>query len=234
MSEPVSLQNQNDVMGAEDMEQDFDIEVPEAEIAAQQSSNPEYGNFQPSNPESATSNDQPSQIPETPSELTPEEKLRQTEQAASALNELNSQASAALRANDPQGAEKAAAQAEIDSRSVYIGNVDYSTTPVELQQQFAVCGIVERVTIQTNKMTGQPKGFAYLEFETPEGAHKAVALQDGAEFKGRNLKVSLKRTNVPGFYRGNSRGRRGRGRGFMRGNGRGRGFGPRGGRFNPY
>jgi len=38
-----------------------------------------------------------------------------------------------------------------DARSVYIGNVDYSTTPEELQVHFAECGTVDRVTIQTDR-----------------------------------------------------------------------------------
>lgn len=127
-----------------------------------------------------------------------------------------------------------AAQTTADARSVYIGNVDYALTPLELQQHFSESGVVERVTILTNKLTGRPKGFAYLEFTTIEGAHNAVANQNGTMFRGRELKVNLKRTNIPGV----TRGRGGpRGRGFFRGGRsrgvRGRGF--RGGaRFSPY
>jgi polyadenylate-binding protein 2 len=47
---------------------------------------------------------------------------------------------------------------EIDSRSIYIGNVDYSTTPEELQQHFQSCGTIQRVTILCDKHTGHPKG----------------------------------------------------------------------------
>lgn len=135
--------------------------------------------------------------------------------------------------------EETNARAEVDSRSVYIGNVDYGATPLELQQHFAGSGVVERVTIMTNKVTGHPKGFAYLEFSLSEGARQAVATLDGSMFRDRELKVNLKRTNVPGISttnRGVPRGR-GRGRGMMRGRGRagfrGRGF--RGqSRFLPY
>lgn len=135
--------------------------------------------------------------------------------------------------------EEANAKAEIDARSVYIGNVDYGATPLELQQHFSGSGVVERVTIMTNKVTGHPKGFAYLEFSLPEGARQAVSTLDGSTFRDRELKVNLKRTNVPGISttnRGGARGR-GRGRGMFRGRGRagfrGRGF--RGqSRFLPY
>lgn len=121
---------------------------------------------------------------------------------------------------------------DIDSRSVYIGNVDYATDPAELQQHFASAGVVQRVTILINKFTGQPKGFAYLEFLDVDAVNKAVATLDGSVFRERELKVSAKRTNIPGLSSTNrGRGARGRGRGGFRARGRGRG---RGDRFNPY
>ena len=59
--------------------------------------------------------------------------------------------------------DEAAARELADSRSVYIGSVDYSVTPEELQAHFQGCGTVNRVTIPTGP-GGQPKGYAYLEF----------------------------------------------------------------------
>merc|ERR550539_2206117 len=106
---------------------------------------------------------------------------------------------------------------EADARSIYVGNVDYSTKPADLKQLFESCGDVERVTILCDKWTGAPKGFAYVQFTKPEHVENAQLL-NGQEFKQRNLKVSPKRTNVPGFNRGRGRGR---GRGY-RGGYRGR------------
>ncbi len=145
---------------------------------------------------------------------------------------------------------------EVDSRSVYVGSVDYAVTPEELSAHFNGCGTVNRVTILTDK-GGNPKGFAYVEF-LEASAVESACLLDGSELKGRKLKVSPKRTNVPGMkqHRG-----RGRGRGgmpfnpmmammasmmganpyMMQGGGRGRGRGRRGGRgrgggggYSPY
>lgn len=48
---------------------------------------------------------------------------------------------------------------EVDARSVYVGNVDYTSTPEELQNFFADCGTVNRVTILCDKFTGHPKGY---------------------------------------------------------------------------
>jgi len=117
---------------------------------------------------------------------------------------------------------------EADVASIYVGNVDYSTRPEELQAFFSSCGAVQRVTIMTNKFTGQPKGYAYVQFRSAEAVANAVLIND-SEFKGRRLKINEKRTNIPGYgsyrgggYRSRYRGYRGyRGRGY-RGRYRGR------------
>ncbi|KAL5341720.1 RNP domain protein [Aspergillus crustosus] len=111
---------------------------------------------------------------------------------------------------------------DIDARSVFVGNVDYGASPEEIQAHFQSCGSINRVTILLDKFTGQPKGYAYVEFAEPSLVAQALVLNESV-FRGRNLKVVPKRTNLPGMA---SRGGRGRGRG--RGYGRG-GFPPRGG-----
>ncbi|KAK4110067.1 RNA-binding domain-containing protein [Canariomyces notabilis] len=117
---------------------------------------------------------------------------------------------------------------DVDNRSIFVGNVDYSTSPEELQAHFQSCGSINRVTILLDKFTGQPKGYAYVEFSEPNLVAQALVLNDSV-FKGRNIKVEPKRTNVPGMSRGRGRGGfRGGGRGFYNGYG-GRGGFPRGG-----
>ena len=120
-------------------------------------------------------------------------------------------------------AEEGEDTAEQDGRSVYVGQVDYSATPEELQEHFAGCGTVNRVTILCDAFRN-PKGYAYIEFDSPDAVEAAVALHE-SEFKGRNLKVVAKRTNVHGFGgRGRGRGRGGWGKG---GKGKGKGKGKR-------
>ncbi|KAK4214646.1 nucleotide-binding, alpha-beta plait [Rhypophila decipiens] len=131
---------------------------------------------------------------------------------------------------------------DIDNRSIFVGNVDYSASPEEIQAHFQSCGSINRVTILLDKFTGQPKGYAYVEFKEPSLVAQALVLNESV-FKGRNIKVVPKRTNIPGMSRG-GRGRggfRGGGRGFPgRGGGFGRGGGYRGGYrgrgrgFSPY
>ena len=97
---------------------------------------------------------------------------------------------------------------DVDQRSVYVGNVDYSVTSEELGLFFKSAGKVNRVTILTTHK-GQPKGFAYVEFAEVEAVENAVRL-NGEILSNRPLKVSAKRQNVPGRGRGRGRGRRGR------------------------
>ncbi|VDD87546.1 unnamed protein product [Enterobius vermicularis] len=103
---------------------------------------------------------------------------------------------------------------EADSRSVYVGNVDYCSTAQELAAHFHGCGCVNRVTILTDKFSGHPKGFAYIEFADKEAVQTALQL-DESLFRGRQIKVSAKRTNKPGVSTTN-RPPRGRGRGAAR------------------
>jgi len=107
---------------------------------------------------------------------------------------------------------------DIDSRSIFVGNVDYGASPEEIQAHFQSCGSINRVTILLDKFTGHPKGYAYVEFSEPSLVTQALVLNESV-FRGRNLKVVPKRTNLPGM----TRGRGGGGRGGPRG-GRG-GFG---------
>ena len=115
-------------------------------------------------------------------------------------------------------------------RSIYIGNVDYGTKLTELQDLFKTCGGINRITIMNDKRTGMPKGFAYLEFCEPEAVEVALKF-DGAMFRGRQIKVSTKRKNIPGYNR--SRG----GGSFMHRGGRGGGYRGgyvRGGRYSGF
>jgi len=126
----------------------------------------------------------------------------------------------------------------VDARSIFVGNVDYSASPEEIQAHFQSCGSINRVTILLDKFSGQPKGYAYVEFTEPSLVAQALVLNESV-FKGRNIKVTPKRTNVPGMARGRGRGgfrggRGGFGRGGPRGGGYRGGYRGRGRGFTPY
>ncbi|KAK5074264.1 hypothetical protein LTR64_006592 [Lithohypha guttulata] len=118
---------------------------------------------------------------------------------------------------------------DVDARSVFVGNVDYSATPEEIQAHFNNgAGSINRVTILLDKFTGHPKGYAYVEFSDPSYVAQALVLNE-SEFKGRNIKVVPKRTNLPGMTRGRGGGRGGGGPPMRGGRGGfGRGGGPGG------
>ncbi|KAK4749402.1 hypothetical protein SAY87_026851 [Trapa incisa] len=126
-------------------------------------------------------------------------RLKEMEDEAAALREMQAKVEKEMgSAQDPAGASASqASKEEVDSRSVFVGNVDYACTPEEVQQHFQACGTVNRVTILTDKY-GQPKGFAYVEFLETEAVQEALLLSE-SELHGRQLKVLPKRTNVPGM-----------------------------------
>ncbi|XP_031383527.1 polyadenylate-binding protein 1-like isoform X2 [Punica granatum] len=131
-------------------------------------------------------------------------RIKEIEEEAGALREMQAKVEKEMEAA-PDSSSTSATQAEkeeVDSRSIYVGNVDYGCTPEEVQQHFQSCGTVNRVTILTDKF-GQPKGFAYVEFVEIEAVQNALLLNE-SELHGRQLKVSAKRTNIPGMkqYRG--------------------------------
>lgn len=89
---------------------------------------------------------------------------------------------------------------ERDSRSIFIGNVDYSTSTEELRNFFKECGDIERVTIPTDKFSKHPKGYAYIEFTDPSSVIKAESFNEKV-FKNRKLKILPKRNNIPSYTR---------------------------------
>ena len=74
--------------------------------------------------------------------------------------------------------------------TVFIGNLPFSTTEDELKRLFDKFGTIVKIHIPTNRETGQPRGFAFLEFSTEDAAQSALA-NDGTEVNGRNMKVSI-------------------------------------------
>jgi len=135
-------------------------------------------------------------------------RVKEMEEEAKKIEDMQNNVEKSLK---PKPATVVASGPDVDARSVYVGNVDYSTTPEELKEFFSSCGIVNRITILCDKYTGHPKGYAYVEFKDADAVANAMLLND-SEFKGRPLKVSQKRTNLPGMseYRGRAPGGGGR------------------------
>jgi len=75
-------------------------------------------------------------------------------------------------------------------KKLFVGNVPYQVTEDELKSAFSEAGQVESVAIITDKMTGRPRGFVFVEMATEEGAQKAIEIINGKEVGGRALNVN--------------------------------------------
>ncbi|MFZ5918041.1 MAG: RNA recognition motif domain-containing protein [Chloroflexota bacterium] len=93
------------------------------------------------------------------------------------------------------------------TQKIYIGNLSYDTTEGKLQAMFAAHGEVTSVSVVTDRYTGQPRGFAFVEMATEEAAQAAIAALNGQEVDGRSLTVNKARPAKP---RGDDRSRRDR------------------------
>ncbi|MBD1838451.1 RNA-binding protein [Coleofasciculus sp. FACHB-64] len=74
--------------------------------------------------------------------------------------------------------------------SIYVGNLSYDVTQEDLSQVFAEYGTVKRVQLPTDRETGRPRGFGFVEMETEAEETAAIEALDGAEWMGRDLKVN--------------------------------------------
>jgi RNA recognition motif-containing protein len=107
--------------------------------------------------------------------------------------------------------------------NIFVGNLSYETTQDQLHAAFAQYGTVDRVSIITDRDSGQPRGFAFVEMSEKHEADNAINELNGAELNGRAMNVNEARPKPAGGGGGGYGGNRGGG-----GGGRGRG-GNRGG-----
>jgi cold-inducible RNA-binding protein len=95
---------------------------------------------------------------------------------------------------------------------IYIGNLSFDVTEEELRSEFASFGEVESVNIITDKYSGRPKGFAFVEMPSVSEGQAAITALNGKTLKDRTLTVDAARPR-PDSRGGGSYGG-GRGRGF--------------------
>lgn len=106
------------------------------------------------------------------------------------------------------------------AKNLYVGNMAFSTTEDQLREVFSQYGTVSKVQIITDRDTGRPRGFAFVEMS--DGADQAIAALHGSQLDGRTLTVNEAKPREGGGGGG------GRG-GYGGGGGRG-GYGGGGGR----
>lgn len=119
------------------------------------------------------------------------------------------------------------------AKRLFVGSLPYDITNTQLEELFAQAGTVTSATVISDRMTGQSKGFAFVEMSTDEEAQKAITQFNGYSMNGRNLVVNEARPREErpgggGGYRGGGGGSRS---GGYRGGG-GSGYNDRGGDRN--
>jgi len=103
---------------------------------------------------------------------------------------------------------------------VFVGNLDFNTTRDEVEALFAQVGTVRDVFLPTDRESGRPRGFAFVEFESDDDAAKAIEKFNGHDLGGRSLRVNAAEDRPP-----RAGGAGGGGRSFGGGGGAGRGGG---------
>lgn len=103
------------------------------------------------------------------------------------------------------------------SKKIYVGNLPFSTTDAELRRLFEAHGAVDSVSVITDRETGRPRGFAFVEMSDASSAAAAISTLNGRELDGRPLRVNEAQERAAG-----GGGRGGYGGGGGGGYGRGR------------
>jgi RNA recognition motif-containing protein len=82
--------------------------------------------------------------------------------------------------------------------NIYVGNLSYSATEDQLRELFAEFGQVESVSVITDRATGRPRGFAFVEMSDDAEGQKAIDELNGKELDDRALKVNIARPRAEG------------------------------------
>ncbi len=76
------------------------------------------------------------------------------------------------------------------SAKIFVGNLNFRTTKEELEGVLTPLGTVVDVYLPTDRATGKPRGFAFVQFSSDEEAARAIQQLNGTELGGRSLKVN--------------------------------------------
>lgn len=76
------------------------------------------------------------------------------------------------------------------SSKLYVGNLSFDSTEADLKDLFGRHGTVESVAVITDRETGRPRGFGFVEMSEASAAQDAIRALDGTDFGGRSIKVN--------------------------------------------
>ncbi len=88
------------------------------------------------------------------------------------------------------------------STKLYVGNLSYEMTEEQLNTLFSEAGEVTSARIITDRQTGQPRGFGFVEMETKLEGEKAISMLNGRDLDGRPLTVNEAKPQPKGGFGG--------------------------------
>ncbi len=93
-------------------------------------------------------------------------------------------------------------------KKIYVGNISFKASEEDLKALFSQSGEVESVKIITDRHTGNPKGFAFVEMAQDDAAESAITQLNGRKIEGRAITVNEARPQQPREGRMGGGGRR--------------------------
>ncbi len=99
------------------------------------------------------------------------------------------------------------------AKRLYVGNLPYQVTSEELGRIFSQAGTVVSATVITDRETGRPRGFGFVEMASDQEADAAIGMFEGYTMEGRQLRVSQARDRMEDGGFGGGGGGRGRSQG---------------------
>jgi len=76
------------------------------------------------------------------------------------------------------------------NNKLFVGNLSFDTADLALQDLFAAHGVVEDVNVVTDRVSGRPRGFAFVTMSKPEEAQAAISALNGTNLNGRDITVT--------------------------------------------
>jgi len=91
---------------------------------------------------------------------------------------------------DPAPNSQSPNQKEKEMKNIFVGNLNFGATEGAVRSLFEAYGTVDRVSIVTDRDTGQARGFGFVEMSVNADADRAIAELNGKELDGRALNVN--------------------------------------------
>ena len=82
-------------------------------------------------------------------------------------------------------------------KRIYVGNLPFNATDDEVREMFSAYGAVTSVHLVTDRDSGRPRGFGFVEMEMEDEADEAIAAVNGKDMGGRTLNVAAARPREP-------------------------------------